>query len=56
MTEAPPSTRRAVTGFPPAAVMASTTSRTWKAMASTTARAMWAAPVPRVMPVMVPRA
>ena len=36
--------------------MASIMSRTWKAMASTTARASWARPVPRVMPVIVPRA
>ena len=36
--------------------MASVMSRTWKAMASTQARASWALPVPRVMPVMMPRA
>ena len=36
--------------------MASVMSRTEKAMASTTARASWARPVPRVMPVTVPRA
>ncbi len=55
ITDAPPSTRSAET-TPPAPVMASTTSRTWKAMASTTARAIWARPTPRVSPVIVPRA
>ena len=36
--------------------MASVMSRTWNAMASTQATAIWARPVPRVRPVMTPRA
>ena len=52
-TAAPPSTRNAASSVP-TSFMASTTSRTWYAMASITARAMWAAPTPRVSPVMVP--
>ncbi len=36
--------------------MASVMSRTWKAIASTQARASWARPAPRVMPVTMPRA
>jgi hypothetical protein len=43
-------------GTPPAAAMASTTSRVWKAMASMVARARWAAVVPRVIPRRVPLA
>ena len=56
IADAPPSARSSASGSPVAAVMASTMSRTWKAMASTTARASWARPVPRVRPVIVPRA
>jgi hypothetical protein len=36
--------------------MASTTSRTWNAIDSSVARAMWAPPLPRVMPRIAPRA
>ena len=56
MTAAPPSTRMSVTETPAALVIASTTSRVWKAIDSTTARAMWALVVPRVMPRIAPRA
>jgi len=49
MPEAPPSTRR-IDGEVGTGPMASTTSRTWKAMASTMARARWARPTPRLSP------
>ena len=55
MTAAPPSTRTSE-GAVPVAAMVSSTSRTWKPMASIMARARWARPVPRLSPVMVPRA
>ena len=56
MAAAPPSARSAESGWGEAAAMASVMSRTWKAMASTQARASWARPAPRVMPVTMPRA
>ena len=56
MAAAPPSARKADKGYAEAALMASVMSRTPNAMASTHARASCAFPVPRVMPVMMPRA
>ena len=56
LAEAPPSTRNSCTGMPESSCITSSTSATWKAMPSSAARAMWPAVVPRVRPVMVPRA
>jgi hypothetical protein len=60
LTAAPPSTRSSATGVPPAAtasrLMACSSAALWYAMLSSAARAMCATVVPRVKPVIVPRA
>ena len=54
LREAPPSTLREASRTPASFCIAETISMVWKAIPSSAARAICAAVVPRVMPVMLP--